>query len=300
MFMKKCKKILLFFVLIGCFLFCNSELLLSQSETMPRARNGLVFKANFNTGDDVTELGFGYSGNETAKIVDIAGQRAVKISLNRFEDEVSYRSEIQPKDLPSSDFDRGGNAFLDHEYWYGVRIFLPEDWEFDIHREIILQWHAYPDFDMGEDWRNPPVSLMIGSGTAGIGKNYLVVVKADSKRITPESGAWNRYTLEKTYDIGSIVNDLGKWTDWVVNVKWSYENDGFLTMWKNGKVVLQELHQANTFNDTFGPYFKLGMYKWVWKNKSRNNVISRTLYYDDIRIGNKKAGYNDVAPNPIF
>ncbi len=55
----------------------------------------ICFEADFNTGDDVTELGFRYSGNTTVEIVSgnlLDPTPIAKFFLNRFEDEVPYRT----------------------------------------------------------------------------------------------------------------------------------------------------------------------------------------------------------------
>ena len=247
----------------------------------------ILLNANFTNVDDVTEVGFKYSGNKNAKVVEKEGNRILKMSLDRFEDPISYRSEVTVSDLSEHDFAKGLYAYIGREYWYSVRIFIPKDWQFDDDNEIILQWHTRPDFDLGENWRNPPISLMIGKMGTGIGMNYLLVVHADKKRITPKRDSYNRYTFSEKYILGGLVNDLGRWNEWVFRIKWSFTDNGRLTVWKNGEQLLDLKNQANTFNDYYGPYFKLGIYKWSWKKMSGScdrRVDKRVIFYDDIKI----------------
>ena len=58
--------------------------------------------------------------------------------------------------------------------------------------------------------------------------------------------------------------EKGCWTDWVVHVKWSYQSDGILQIWKNGEKVVDQ-NGPNAFNDAHGPFFKMGLYKG-WRN----------------------------------
>ena len=259
----------------------------------------ILFKADFNHGSDIQRLGFEFSGNKTAKIVSeeiLGNSPALEISLNRFDDEISYRSEIVPRNLPSTDFVNTIHAIIGHEYWYSFRILFPMDWEFDKSREIVVQWHGRPDFELGENWRNPPLSLIIGEGNFGIGRNYLLVVMADSKELTSDNGQENIYTFQKEFDLGPLAFDLGKWTQWVFHIKWSYKNDGFITVWKDGEKVFNFDRLSNCFNDGLGPYWKLGIYKWDWKDPSFKSCIEkRILYYDDICIGNKNATYDAIS-----
>jgi hypothetical protein len=96
-----------------------------------------------------------------------------------------------------------------------------------------------------------------------------------------------------------MEGDLGKWTQWVLHIKWSYQEDGFLTLWKDGTVVLDLPNYPNTYNDKYGPYFKFGIYKWAWKHQqNRVGMPPRVIYYDDLYIGNDGASYDDVIAKP--
>ena len=277
-------------------LFLLSNVAIARSES-------LIFEADFNGGDNFKENGLTFSGNRNAKIVkeDFLGDSpALKISLHRFKDEVSYRSEMGPKNLPAPYFKKGKHGVIGAEYWYSFRIFFPKEWKFDQEREIIAQWHGMPDFELGENWRNPPISLMIGTGQSGVGKNYFLVVHADSKELTPDKRGLGRYTFNREEDLGSIISDLGKWTEWVFHIKWSYKDDGFLIVWKDGEKALDFKKLPNCFNDKLGPYFHFGVYKWPWKEGGANykppyGIDERILYFDDIRIGGENATYNDVS-----
>ncbi len=172
--------------------------------------------------------------------------------------------------------------------WYGFRIMLEPGYQDDPSSyEIVAQWHDVPDRNLGESYRNPPLALFVRNG------NWRVRSRWDSKPLTvgniPEGRA---IVWEGPYQ-------AGVWTDWVFHVKWSSGTDGLVEVWKDGvKVGTQQ--GPSTYNDQIGPYFKYGMYKADW-NGSVNPTPSiittpRISYFDEVRVGDAGATYEDVAP----
>ena len=205
-----------------------------------------------------------------------AGQYAMKTLLNRNKDKVSYRTEVS-----------GPGSEVGKEYWYGFSILLPDDYVPDKVWEIVAQWHGVPDFKIGENWRNPVMAL---STTGG---KWDLVSRWDAKENTFEGGK-RAYGGTKKYNLRPYRT--GVWTDWVVHVKWSYESDGLLEVWKNGEKVVEQ-EGPNTFNDKKGPYFKMGLYKgWENPNSPSDAVSSRILYHDEFCMAGSGASYDDVAP----
>ncbi len=242
-----------------------------------RPRQGLLFESDFETED---LKGWRTSGNapRVTGALARAGRQAMQTSLDRDRDRVSYRTEVS-----------GPGADVGKEYWYGFSILLPEDYQPDGIWEIVAQWHGVPDFDIGEDWRNPVMALSTTGGRWGW------VSRWDAKRNTFESGT-RQYGGTQHYDLGPYRK--GVWTDWVVHVKWSYGRDGFLRVWKDGVEVVDQ-NGPNAFNDERGPYFKMGLYKgWADADRPSDAVSRRILYHDEFRMGGAEAGYDDVAPGP--
>jgi Ca2+-binding RTX toxin-like protein len=261
---------------------------------MSTSNAGLVFSADFNGSANIPNMGFMYSGNTTPRVTDIAGQRAVKIDLNHYSDPIPYRTELQPNKLPSPDFTSGMFAKMGQDYWYGMRTYLPANWAPDKSAESFIQWHTQPD--PGEAWRGSAVSLVSRPSPTTGEARMVVIVRADADRITPSSGGESRYDSSKIYDLGPVSQYVGKWSEWVWHIKWGYNNTGNLQLWNNSKKVLDLPNQGNSFNDATGPYLKFGDYKWAWESASDTGADSRTIYFDDVRIGNGSAGYNTVTP----
>jgi hypothetical protein len=235
----------------------------------------LLFLGDFEKGD---LSGWRISGNSPTitSFPTRAGKYAMKTSLDRHKDKVPYRTEVS-----------GPRGEVGEEYWYGFSIFLPKDYVTDNIWEIVAQWHGSPDFDIGENWRNPVMALSTNGG------KWTLLNRWDAKRNTFESGK-REYGGTKRYDFGAYKTEV--WTDWVIHVKWSYQDDGILEIWKGGEKVVDQ-KGPNTFNDAKGPYFKMGIYKG-WKDPKRpgDAVSKRVLYHDEFRMAGAGANYKSVAP----
>lgn len=245
--------------------------------TPPRNERALLFHSDFD-GQDLE--GWQVSGNPPAVVHGAAraGAGAMRTSLDRNRDRFPNRTEIQ-----------GPKAEIGEEYWYGFSILLPEDYVPDRVWEIVAQWQGVPDSDLGEKWRNPVLAL---STTGG---RWSWVSRWDAKRNTFETGK-REYGGVHEYDLGDYAK--GVWTDWVVHVRWSYGPEGFLNIWKNGQLVVDQ-NGPNAFNDAQGPFFKMGLYKgWNDPKAAGDAVAARVLYHDEFRMGGADATYDDVAPGP--
>ena len=224
-----------------------------------------TFVGDFETGDlgDFKALWHGIPTAVTSSISRI-GTYAMESSINPGE----IRSEVE-----------GPWVNVGGEYWYGFSIFLPGDFVVNDDWEMLAQWHGYPDFDVGEDWRNPVMALRSDRG------KWTLEFKYDSKRNTFESGE-RVYDGMEYFDFGSY--ETGVWTDWVFHVKWSYKSDGLLEVWKNGVKVLY-YEGPNAYNDAEGPYFQMGIY-------AGSVPSTRTVYHDEFRMADANSTYADVAP----
>jgi hypothetical protein len=199
-----------------------------------------------------------------------SGNYAVQFSIDRNKGKNAYRSELAIK--------KGKGQFkMGQEYWIGASIFIPNNWVEDSnYGDIVLQWHGVPDAHLGEGWsgRNPPLALRVQ------GKNWQFQNYSD-----PNPVSRNRNYKGKAYNLGSYQK--GQWADFVFHIRWSYQNDGILEVWKNGKKMVSQ-NGPNTFNDRVAPYLKIGLYKPAWKSKAnwanKSHVNTRTVYHDEIWI----------------
>jgi hypothetical protein len=181
-------------------------------------------------------------------------------------------------------FNNGSLHFtIGDEYWIGFSIFLADGY-YSNNWVLHHQYHGSPDqpptCDPAEPWRNPIFRV---AATKLGGKFYAYCVW-DSRQRTPAIGDY-----EGSHSDNYGTPPVGQWCDFVINIKWSYEADGFLKIWKNG-VLVTDYTGGNCFNDDIGPYMKIGIYG----DLEQDQTI--TVYYDELRIGDSNSSYSEVAP----
>ena len=203
-----------------------------------------------------------------------SGKYAMKSVLNRVSSKTNYRTEVALK----------GGVHLAKWYqdtWYGFSIYLPSPYPADSIDEIVAQWHA-----QGGGAGGPPLSLRLKDG------NWRIYSAWDERTtVTPES------RNSKSYSISSAA--VSKWTDWVFRIHWDWRKSGAgrLTVWQNGKQVLDQSGPIG-YNQSVGPYFKMGIYKAQWQNRASAFGNERVLYHDAFRLADGAgAKYEDVAPS---
>ncbi|MEA5594006.1 polysaccharide lyase [Rivularia sp. UHCC 0363] len=213
---------------------------------------------------------FQYSNQESYQ-----GKQSAKFELRRNDKDVNQgkRSELAARiEKPLGD------------NWYRLRMFIPNDWETDPNSfEIITQWHGYPDFDKGETWRSPPLSVGIKGDKISIRKQW------DSREVTENNTPEGKLVLWE----GKIDDLKGKWVEWTFHIKWSYLQDGIVEVWQNKQKIINS-KGPNSYNDEKGVYLKIGLYKPDWKYSPQKSIVdSRIIYFDDVEVGygEKISGY---------
>lgn len=192
-----------------------------------------------------------------------------------------YRTELSllTKNAPFKEL------YHDKEYWIGVAIFLPDNWEQDGKLgEILLQAHHRPDKHLGEPRGGKvPFALSTKQGQWHIrgltNPEKLCASECQSSVIHEFIGSYEKNT----------------WTEFVFNVKFTHTKSGFIKVWKNNELVVNYSGPIG-YNDERGPWIKMGVYKAIWKY-GKSIIPSRTVYHDDIRIKEGAGSRADVEPN---
>ena len=151
-------------------------------------------------------------------------------------------------------------------YWYGWSELIPKDWAPDPTWTLIAQWHA-PGANVMQ-----PLQLEL-SGSKWCWVNW----------IGPLPGA--KYNVLFCED---FEHEKGQWVDWVVNVKWTNDNSGYIRIWKNGLKVVNRT--GPTIYKDFAPYWKVGLVYDAAKK------VDHTIYIDELSMGNSSSSYAEVAP----
>jgi beta-glucosidase len=207
-----------------------------------------------------------------------SGRNAARFTVPRAPN--SFRAEIS---LPHE------NGF--QERWYGERVLVPEGWVFDPNRgeDIVMQWHAIPG-----NWRATYPNLAIS-------------IRDTNWCIRQSFGCAQTNPVRTTLKLDDPVQ-RGAWSAWVVHAKWSSGNDGLLQVWKDGKLVFDRAgtNVYSTIGVEYTPYLKTGIYRPAWHmdkegklaafDKENPIVAAKVVYATDIKIGDERARYEDVAP----
>jgi hypothetical protein len=160
--------------------------------------------------------------------------------------------------------------YLHSEFWYQSRIFVPADWVASDAPVVAMQWHNTRDFFLGESGNIPPLSLNIVRGEWLVGRAW------DKRWISPETPP----RVEGQDVAARAPIEPGKWTEWTFHVRWSPGNDGFLKVWKDGRLLADQPGPIG-HQDLIGPYLKAGVYVPAWKDKGLEaGITSRRLYFD--------------------
>lgn len=198
------------------------------------------------------------------------GKQAFRHWVNR----CGERSELRMK-----------KTTIGQTYWYGWSMYIPSDWQ-DTNEgfDIFSQWATYPTPRNGKFTCGANGSYMVRNG-----KN--VVFKFQHKGDSADIQC-DRYTL------ATISNIRGKWVDFVMQVKWTGDKDGFLKLWmKTGNTSYTQKvdYQGRTFwnDEGEGPFFKMGEYKG---DPNFKGPAPRYLYTDEHRLGDSNSSFEEVAP----
>jgi hypothetical protein len=154
--------------------------------------------------------------------------------------------------------------------WYSFAEYFPSaQWKTDDADEVLAQWHQGGGY-------SPSISLR------GKNDHLWLYVKP-----TPS-------TTEKI-DLGAIPKD--KWNQFVFHIKHSSGSDGILELYINGTKVYNRngvtMYDLAKYSAS-APKLKLGIYKSNW-NSSTTKTNIRVVYVDNVRIGNAKATYAEMA-----
>lgn len=97
---------------------------------------------------------------------------------------------------------------------------------------------------------------------------------------------------DELIDLGPVVKDF--WHQYVFHIRHSTGSNGFVEVWQNGKKVVS--HTGKTSGLSTQPIWKIGVYKHTWEKRS-TSTSKRVVYYDNVKIGNRNATYEEMLPS---
>ena len=207
-----------------------------------------------------------------------AGQRSVRFQLDQSDPALHNGKRAELAATPEEP--------AGAERWYGFSTYLPSSWVPDSAGDVVTQWHQSDRVsNCGTQGCSPPLSIGTKNGQWVISQSWQNYI-----------GNINDWSFSNT-PIGAY--QTGRWTDWVVHVKWSAKDspDATLEIWKDGALVWNKpgLRNDDFPDGTYGNYMKFGIYKWPWMN-GPSDTTSRVLYYDELRIADGSGSYAAVSP----
>ncbi|MUL38255.1 polysaccharide lyase [Gloeocapsopsis dulcis] len=174
---------------------------------------------------------------------------------------------------------------IGNTYWYGWSMFIPSTWQNPSDSyDILAQWATYPSPRNGRFPCGSNGSYMMRSGD---NISFRFQRKGDQSDSECTS-----------YNLASLPEVRGKWVDFVMQVKWTGNTDGFLKLWTkigNSSYTQNVDYKGPTFwnDEGEGPYFKMGLYKG---DPNFNGAAPRVLYTDEYRLGDANSSFEEVAP----
>jgi hypothetical protein len=86
----------------------------------------------------------------------------------------------------------------------------------------------------------------------------------------------------QTRDIGGAAQDRGRWVQWMLRYRPDSSGAGAITeLERDGARVLSANGVPNAYPNDNRAYFKIGIYKWWWKERP-SNVSERTIFFGDV------------------
>ena len=181
-----------------------------------------------------------------------------------------------------------GEFKIGDETWIGFSVLAPPTYQYDDSFEIIFQMHSYPDLDLGEEWRSPPLNLRIEGG------DFLLSHSYDTKPVTINNTPEDGYE----YNLGAL--EPGVWTDFALHIDYQLNDNGAIELYQNGELAYSYQGKVG-FNDAGGMFTKFGIYKPDWKyNPQESSTTERTLYFDAFKKARGEADLIDVDPATIY
>ena len=235
-----------------------------------------------------------------------AGSHMMEVYLNRYKSNTNYRTSATHHSYQNfnSEFEKG------KAYWVGLSVFIPADWDMDYstfykgknvgdkNNAIIIDFHDrnYLDKKYNESWKYG-LPLVVSHT-----KNGFHIWNRDDQcgKIKDKNKCKPSARLPR-FDIKNIPMKRGQWNDFVFHVNWSSNSDGFLKTWVNGKKELDVSGKNYHSEHRKYPYFKFGLYQANWKLTGWSKDVTygvneRTLYFDELRIGDASSSYAEVMP----
>ena len=257
--------------------------------------NGLANEAFIDDGKLFTSVHY-YNQAENYKPVEVLGSRIhFRVNPNSAvpygsKDTHNYRSEVRdaPWDV---------NHPVGTEQWWGFDYLFGDEYVPDE-----LPWIMWQTHGSFSNPVNPMTSLQIGPTNYGRNTNGRGELFVTNHAIS---------TKNAKFTPTGIIPQAGQTLNIVIHMVWGQNDTGLYQVWVDGVKVYDEQERTVYVEHPEGGYWKLGIYKWRWKDQSNINIsASRGISELKTSIGPLKVikkspsnptymadEYNTVKPN---
>jgi hypothetical protein len=172
------------------------------------------------------------------------------------------------------DYSRVANGVPRAEIGFGGRFTFQQG------REYLLRWSTCLPAGYQFDSRQPEGIGQIHEGAAQGSPPWSMTLVGDRYQVQMRDG-----TRVQTRDIGPAATDRGHWVQWTLRYRPDATGASALTeLTKDGAQVLAANGIPNAYPNDNRAYFKIGIYKWWWKERP-SDVSERTAFFGDVSAG---------------
>ncbi|MBX0332359.1 polysaccharide lyase [Pontibacter sp. HSC-14F20] len=150
------------------------------------------------------------------------------------------------------------------------------------------RWYSFAAYFPAKDYASDSGSELISQWWQTSGSTQATSLRVRQDRLILRTG--NNASSLKEIDLGKITKD--SWQEYVFHFIHSYGSDGLIEIWRNGTKILT--HKGGNMYDTKMPNWKIGIYRASW-NSGSTSTTKRVLYFDNIRVGNERASFNEMS-----
>ena len=150
---------------------------------------------------------------------------------------------------------------------------------FEAGREYLVRWSTCLPADFRFDTKQPEGIGQIHEGAPQGSPPWGMNLAGDRYQVQLRDG--NRV---QTRDIGSAAQDRGRWVRWMLHYRPDSSGaNAIMELDKDGARILSANGIPNSYPNDNRAYFKIGIYKWWWKERP-TDVSERTIFFGDVAV----------------
>jgi len=148
---------------------------------------------------------------------------------------------------------------------------------FESGREYLVRWSTCLPGDFQFDSQQPEGIGQIHQGPPQGSPPWGMTLAGDRYQVQVRDGS-----RVQARDVASAAQDRGRWVQWTLHYRPDSSGASAITeLTKDGAQVLAANGIPNAYPNDSRAYFKIGIYKWGWKERP-SDVSDRTMFFGDV------------------